>query len=1136
MNFRRGSNRLTLGFGLVLLFLLGNAWVSLQSVQRVSHNNAAVARTHQVLAELQSVLSTMQDAETGQRGFVITGQETYLEPYKDATKIIAEHQRKLRGIVFDAEVKNKLDTLDAQIAARLDSLQSTIALRRTGGLEAARARILDGEGKSKMDAVRDTIGEMEEREKVLLEEREARARNSVQTGLLTFVLASLLNLLLLGGFYALMRRDSAQREAVATQLKASSDRFGAIVFANSNVIWTRAPNGEFTEEQHSWLEFTGQQWDEYRGWGWLDAVHPGDRARVEAAWRETVARQGDYENEYRLRRHDGQYREMAVRATPVWGENGISEWVGTGSDVTETRQAERALNQSKQQMQLVVDNAPMILFAIDRDGIFTLSRGQGLQALGLGQDEVVGRSLFDIYGAFPDIVKDVRAALNGEISSNLSIYDMGEIILEGHLSPLKNARDEVVGAIGVTTDVTELRRAQQEHLELARSNQLLLDSTGEGIYGLDLQGHCTFINAAGAALTGYEQNEILGRNMHQLMHSKRADGSDYPIGECPIFRAFEAGQSAQSEDEVLWRRDGTSFAARLSVYPMREGETLTGAVVTFEDISERKRAQAELRESQQQFQNLANAMPQLAWMADPTGHIFWYNQRWYEYTGTTFDEMEGWGWSQVHHPDHIEGVVESWSLALHEERPWEDTFPLKSATGEWRWFLSRAAPIRDENGEITRWFGTNTDVTREREIAANLQASEARKAAIMETALDCIVAIDENSLISEWNPAAEKTFGHARADVIGRTLPEIIIPPSLREAHYSGMEKYLATGEGPVIGQRIEVPALHADGHEFPIELSIARIAGEGASRFTAYLRDITERKASEQALERGAQTAAMRAQVGLALNRSDNLNEMLQACSQALVDHLGATFARIWTLNDLENVLELRASAGLYTHLDGPHSRVPVGKFKIGAIAQERKAHLTNQVVGDPLVGDQEWAVREELVAFAGYPLLVEGRLLGVMAMFAKHALPDDVLRALSTVADAIALGVRRKRGEEELERAKISAEEASRIKSLFLANMSHELRTPLNAILGYSEMLGEEAEDNGLETFSVDLKKIHGAGKHLLTLINDILDLSKIEAGKMELFLEEFDLKAMVQEVCALAQPLVEANANQFTIDSAR
>src|SRR5437764_102307 len=120
------------------------------------------------------------------------------------------------------------------------------------------------------------------------------------------------------------------------------------------------------------------------------------------------------------------------------------------------------------------------------------------------------------------------------------------------------------------------------------------------------------------------------------------------------------------------------------------------------------------------------------------------------------------------------------------------------------------------------------------------------------------------------------------------------------------------------------------------------------------------------------------------------------------------------------------------------------------------------------------------------------------------------------------------RRRAEEEVANAKETAEAANRTKSLFLANMSHELRTPLNAILGYSEMLQEEAEDQGVQGFLPDLQKIHGAGKHLLSLINDILDLSKIEAGKMELYLETFSIPSLIEEVVETTRALVSTHAN--------
>jgi PAS domain S-box-containing protein len=131
--------------------------------------------------------------------------------------------------------------------------------------------------------------------------------------------------------------------------------------------------------------------------------------------------------------------------------------------------------------------------------------------------------------------------------------------------------------------------------------------------------------------------------------------------------------------------------------------------------SRRLQAEAALSEGELNFQLLANSIPQLAWMAHADGWIFWYNRRWYDYTGTSQAEMEGWGWRKVHHPDHVDRVVARVQRSWESGEPWEDTFPLKSRDGQWRWFLSRALPVRDDDGQVLRWFGTNTDITELRE-------------------------------------------------------------------------------------------------------------------------------------------------------------------------------------------------------------------------------------------------------------------------------------------------------------------------------------------------------------------------------------------------------------------------------------
>src|SRR5258705_1501142 len=188
---------------------------------------------------------------------------------------------------------------------------------------------------------------------------------------------------------------------------------------------------------------------------------------------------------------------------------------------------------------------------------------------------------------------------------------------------------------------------------------------------------------------------------------------------------------------------------------------------------------------------------------------------------------------------------------------------------------------------------------------------------------------------------------------------------------------------------------------------------------FVGAVMDVTSTKQAQEIRTAQARQTAVRADVSAALSKPVRSGEILHGATELIVLNRDSAFARIWTLNEEKNMLELQASAGMYTHLDGPHSRIPVGKLKIGLIAQEKKQQLINDVLNDPRVSDKAWAQREGIVSFAGYPLIVQDHLVGVMAMFARQRLSAALLDTLAMVADSIAQGIERKETEERLQQS---------------------------------------------------------------------------------------------------------------------
>jgi PAS domain S-box-containing protein len=299
---------------------------------------------------------------------------------------------------------------------------------------------------------------------------------------------------------------------------------------------------------------------------------------------------------------------------------------------------------------------------------------------------------------------------------------------------------------------------------------------------------------------------------------------------------------------------------------------------------------------------------------------------------------------------------------------------------------------------------------------------------LAEAAADGVILIDDQSTLLFVNPAAGRIFGYEPVDILGNKLTSLM-PERLRQIHLTALERYITTGQRHISWQNVELTGLRKGGREFPMEVSLTEYTSLGKRFFTGFVRDVTERKQAEEALRvragelqvRRARQAALGAEIHAAFASKvhGDLRSILQASAESVVRHLDAAFARIWTLNNQENLLELQASAGQYTRLNGEYARILVGEAHIGGVAQERKPYIANDLVNDPLTEHPEWAEQERIIALAGYPLIVEGRLVGVLAMFTRQGLGPDTLEALASVADTIAQGAERKQAEQTLRQA---------------------------------------------------------------------------------------------------------------------
>ena len=993
--------------------------------------------------------------------------------------------------------------------------------------------------------------------------------------------------------------------------------------------------------------------------------------------RETAARTGWLEVKRWYQHRDGSgFRAILMMMPLRHGNGGLRGFAQIIRDEPAQKLAE---DESSQFLSSITDS----FYRFDRDLRYTYVNRATTEMFGLPEKDFLGKTLWEL---FPDAAgnKFHREALH-------ALKEQETIIFENYYAPLNRWFENHIypsgdGLAVFTTEITGRKRSETALREAEERYRALVEATATTVWHATPEGALSFVGDSWTEVSGQTVEEILKWGWLEAVH---------PDDREPTVELWQTALRAKTiyaaEFRILTVEGKYKWFAASAVPVFDTAGNIREWVGINIDIDAEREAEAKIRASEQEFSVLAETVPQLVWMAEADGFIFWYNRNWYDYTGTTPEAMAGWGWQSVHDPEMLPPVIEKWKASIASGEPFEMEFPLKGADGKFRWFLTRVNPLRDAAGKIFRWFGTNTDIDEQRrldqrnrfiialdeavrplttpeEITLTLarrlgeylgvdrcayaeveadedhftipgdytkgatisivgyyrmadfgaevlrlmrenkpyivndvntdpQVTEADLAAYRLTTIQAVICVPlhkngrfnacmavhqkiprrwtteeielvqfvanrfwesiERARTNAYLRESEKRFRH-----LADNAPVMIwVTEADGNCTYLSQSWYDFTGQTPETSLGFGwINATHPDDQQrardtflatnekrgvFRIEYRLRRKDGSYAwaivsaqprksetGDFLGYVGsvfDITERKKNEEILLERARLATLSGDIGNVLVQPDNLPNLLHRCTESLVKHLDAAFVRIWTLDDREQTLILSASAGIYTHLDGFHSRIPVGKFKIGLIAETRQPLLTNDVAHDPRI-DPQWAQREGLRAFAGYPLIVEKRLVGVMGIFSKLPITTLTLEALEPISKGIANGIERKQVEEERRQllhreqdARQTAENANRLKDEFLATLSHELRTPLNAILGWSQVLQNHQLDESerVKALSTIQRNVRSQSQ----LIDDILDVSRIITGKLRLDVRAVDLAGVISAAVDTARPAAEA-----------
>ncbi|MGA2246938.1 MAG: PAS domain S-box protein [Verrucomicrobiota bacterium] len=375
-------------------------------------------------------------------------------------------------------------------------------------------------------------------------------------------------------------------------------------------------------------------------------------------------------------------------------------------DISEGRRTKKALGASELRYRRLFETAKEGILILDaQNGMVVDVNPFLIRLLGFSHEQFLGKAIWEL-GFFKDVVAN---------ESNFAELREKEYIRYENLpletSDGKRIEVEFISSVYLVNDtkviqcnVRDLTARRLAEVAAARLSAIV-ESSDDAVVGKDLDGVVTSWNAGAEKIFGYSALEMVGQPILRLIPPERHQE------ETEILAHIRRGESVRHFDTVRLHKNGNRLDVSVTVSPIRDATgKIIGVSKVARDVTERKKMAQIISDSEERFRTMANSMPQLAWIAQADGSRSWYNQRWYEFTGTTPEQMEGWGWQSVHDPNRLPKVIGNWESAIDSGQPFEMEYPLRGADGRFRNFLTRVQPMKDFGGRIVHWFGTNTDV------------------------------------------------------------------------------------------------------------------------------------------------------------------------------------------------------------------------------------------------------------------------------------------------------------------------------------------------------------------------------------------------------------------------------------------